>query len=69
MKKNVGKADKVIRIILAVVLGVLYFNGTITGTWGIVALVVGVIMLVTAFMGSCPLYSVFGFSSCPMKKE
>ena len=38
MKKNMGTLDKVIRIIIAVILGILYFTGTITGTWGIIIL-------------------------------
>lgn len=69
MKKNVGNTDKVIRLIVAVALAVLYFTGKIPGTLGIIALVVAVVMAVTAFAGTCPLYSLLGASSCPVKKE
>ena len=69
MKKNVGNPDKIVRIILAIVLVALYFTNVITGTWGIVALVAAAIMVATSFMSSCPLYSVFGFSSCPLKSS
>jgi len=67
MKKNVGNPDKIIRIILAIVFVALYFTLTVTGAWGIVLLVAAAIMVLTTFMSSCPLYSVFGFSSCPLK--
>ena len=69
MKKNVGNPDKIVRIILAIVLVALYFTNVITGTWGIVALVAAAIMVVTSLMSSCPLYSIFGFSSCPLKSS
>ncbi len=57
MKKNVGNADKIVRIILGLVLGYLYFSHTVTGTWGIVALIAGLVMLGTALAGFCPLYT------------
>ncbi len=68
MKKNVGSIDKIIRIIIAIALFALAYLGMIEGTLAIVAYVAGAIMLVTGFMKSCPLYSIFGLSSCPMKK-
>jgi hypothetical protein len=67
MKKNVGNPDKIIRIVLAIVFIALYFTNTVTGTWGIVLLVAAAILIFTSFMNSCPLYSIFGFSSCPLK--
>ena len=69
MKKNVGNPDKIVRIILAIVLLALYFTNVITGTWGIVLLVAAAILVLTSFMSSCPLYSIFGFSSCPLKSS
>lgn len=69
MKTNVGKTDKTIRIVVAIVLGVLFFTGTVTGVLAYVALAIGAIMLVTATFGTCPLYSLFGFSSCPVSKK
>lgn len=69
MKKNVGNIDKVVRVIIAIVAGALYFTGTVTGVLGYIALAVGVIMLATAAMGSCPIYSIFGMSSCPLSSE
>ena len=67
MKKNMGSADRIIRIILAIVFGVLYFTGTITGTFGIILLVLGGVFLLTSLISSCPLYSIVGLSTCPVK--
>lgn len=64
MKKNMGATDRVIRIILAIVFAALYFTGTITGTWGVVLLVVGAIFLLTSLVGFCPLYSLVGLNTC-----
>ncbi len=63
MKKNMGSADKIIRILIAVVFAVLYFTGTVTGTLGIVLLVLGGIFLVTSFINFCPLYRIVGVST------
>ena len=68
MKTNVGNIDKVIRIALAIVFAVLYFTGTVTGTLGIILLVLGGVFLLTSLMGTCPLYSMMGISTCPVKK-
>lgn len=67
-KINEGSADRVIRVVLGIVLLALYFMGTVTGTLGWVALVVGVIALATGAVGFCPLYAVLGLSTCPVKK-
>jgi len=69
MKTNVGTADKVIRIIIAAVAAALIVTNTLTGTWAIVAGVVGGIMLITGLTGFCGLYKVFGMSTCPMEKN
>jgi hypothetical protein len=68
MKTNVGTIDKVIRISMAIVFAVLYFTGTVTGTLGIILLVLGGVFLLTSLMGTCPLYSIVGISTCPVKK-
>ena len=67
MKKNMGTIDKVIRILVAVVVVVLYFTGVISGTLGIILLILAAIFVVTSFLGLCPLYLPFGLSS--NKKE
>jgi DUF2892 family protein len=63
MTKNMGNADRIIRTVLAVVIGGLYFTGRISGTVAIVLLALAVMFLVTSAVGSCPGYLPFGFSS------
>lgn len=66
-KNNVGNADRIIRIILgAVLLAVFFMYPDSSWRW---FTLIGVIPLVTALLGSCPLYSIFGLSTCPMKKS
>ncbi|MCF8464659.1 MAG: DUF2892 domain-containing protein [Flavobacteriales bacterium] len=67
MKKNMGSADRIIRIIVAAVFAALYFTGTVTGTVGIILLVLGGVFLLTSFIGTCPLYLPFGISTCAKK--
>lgn len=67
MKKNMSNTDRVVRFILAAIFGVLYFTGTVTGTLGIVLLVLGGVFVLTSLVSSCPLYSLFGISTCPVE--
>jgi len=67
MKANMGTADKLVRILAAILIGVLYFMGQITGTVAIILLAVAVIFIATSFMSFCPLYLPFGIST--KKKE
>jgi len=66
MKQNMGSADRIIRIILAVVIVVLYFTSQITGTAAIVLGIVAVVLLLTSSVGFCPAYFPFKIST---KKE
>jgi fatty acid desaturase len=68
MKKNMGNSDRIIRFIIAAIIAALYFTGTITGTLGIVLLVLAGVFLLTSFISFCPLYAPFGISTCTMKK-
>lgn len=63
MKKNVGTIDKVIRLLIAVVLVVLFFTHVITGTLAIILLVVSGILVLTSIISFCPLYWPFGLST------
>ncbi len=63
MKKNMGKMDRNIRILLAVVLAILYFTKVITGTLAIVGLVVAIVFLATSLLNFCPLYSILGINT------
>lgn len=63
MNKNMGFADKAIRFILAIIVGVLYFTGVINGTWAIVLGILAVVFLLTSLVSFCPLYVPFGINT------
>lgn len=63
-----GSADRIVRILIALLAAYLYYAGIVTGSWGIVLIVVSVIFLLTSAVGFCPLYAVFGIKTCPVKK-
>jgi len=63
MKRNVGTIDKVIRLIAAAIIVVLYFTHVINGTLGIVLLVIAGVLVLTSFVGLCPLYMVLGINT------
>ena len=64
MKKNMSAIDRMIRAFIAALIGVLYYTDIITGTLGLVLLAVALIFLVTSFVSFCPLYRLFGISTC-----
>jgi hypothetical protein len=68
MKKNVGSIDRMIRLILALVIVILFLSNIIQGTWGIVLLVLAGIFVLTSLFSFCPLYVLFGMSTCSKKK-
>ncbi len=63
-----GSVDRIVRILIAAVIAVLYFTNIIGGTLGIILLIVGGVFLLTSFVSFCPLYAPFGFSSCKTKE-
>lgn len=63
MKPNMGSTDKAVRLIIAAVIAGLYFTGTITGTLGIVLLVLAAVFALTSFISFCPLYAPFGINT------
>lgn len=69
MKKNMGNADRIIRLLLAALFAYLYFGGIVTGTIGIVLVVLGAVFVLTSLIGFCPLYVPFGISTCPTRKS
>lgn len=64
MQINEGKADRIIRVILGIGLLSLVFVGP-QSAWGFV----GVVPLFTGLFGFCPLYKVFGLSTCPVSRR
>lgn len=66
-KTNVGTADRVIRILLGVALLALWYLSPGLG-WRWVPLVLGIVALATGFLATCPLYTLLGLNTCPLKK-
>jgi len=69
MKQNMGKVDRMIRIVLAALFVDLYFSRVVGGWVGIVLLAVAGIFLVTSLLGSCPLYGICGIGTNRAKKH
>lgn len=63
MKVNESNADRMIRAVAGVILLFLGFGGMLSGTWAIVAYVIGAVLLLTAAIGFCPLYTLVKFST------
>ena len=68
MKRNIGTIDKVIRILVAVAIAVLFFTNVITGTLGIVLMALGAIFLITGLVSICPIYLLLGLSTSVRSK-
>ena len=69
MKRNMGTTDRIIRVIIAAIIAILYFTGTISGIVGIILLILAGVFLLTSLIGFCPLYAPFGLRTCPAKQE
>lgn len=65
-KTNVGGIDRILRIMVGLALLVWFFVDQGTGFWHWAKLI-GVVPLLTGLMSSCPLYSILGLSTCPLK--
>ncbi|HAI84887.1 MAG TPA: DUF2892 domain-containing protein [Chitinophagaceae bacterium] len=64
MKKNMGSIDKIIRLVVAAVLVYLYYAGVVTGTLGVVLLIVAGVFTLTSVVSFCPLYTLVGVKTC-----
>jgi hypothetical protein len=63
LAKNMGTADRTIRILIAIVIGVLYFTHVISGVLAIILGIVAIIFIVTSIFGVCPAYGPLGLST------
>lgn len=69
MKKNMGSTDRLVRVIIAAVLAYLYFTNVLTGTIGLVLVIVAGVFVLTSLISFCPLYAPFGLSTCKTKES
>lgn len=63
MKKNMGSADRIFRMLVAIAIVILYFTNQVSGTTAIILLALAGIFILTSAIGICPLYMPFGISS------
>ena len=63
MKNNMGSVDRIIRLIVAAIFAFLYFTDRVTGSLGIVLLVLAGVFTLTSLINFCPLYTVFGINT------
>jgi hypothetical protein len=63
MKKNMGSTDKIIRLLFAIVVAVLFYTKTVEGTLALVLGILATVMVATSLISFCPLYLPFGLST------
>jgi preprotein translocase subunit SecD len=68
MKKNMGTIDRIIRILLAIVVIILYITGSITGFAAIILGILAIVFIITSMIGFCPLYVPFKISTIGKSK-
>jgi len=69
MTKNMGKTDRTIRLVVAILFAILILTGVVTGVWAWILGIIAVIFLATSAISFCPLYTLFGISSCPREDK
>ncbi len=67
MKANMGGADRIIRVLIAAIIATLYMTQVISGTLGIVLLVLAGVFVLTSLISFCPLYTLVGINTCKKK--
>ncbi len=63
MKKNMGGLDRTLRVIVAIIIAVLYYQKILTGTLGLVLIILAGIFILTSLVSFCPLYLPFGLKT------
>lgn len=69
MKRNIGNTDKLIRLLLALLVAVLYFFGVISGTLAIVLGILALVLVATSMVSFCGLYTILGINTCKTRTE
>lgn len=67
MKKNMDPADRMVRLLLAAIFAGMFLANIVTGTLGIALLVLSGVFIVTSLVRFCPLYTLLGINTCPVK--
>lgn len=69
MKKNMGSVDRVLRLIIAAVFVLLFATKVVTGTFGIILLVLAAVFVATSILSVCPLYLLLGLSTARKEEK
>lgn len=69
MKKNMGSADSIIRLIIAAIIAILFYSNIISGTLGVVLLVLAGVFVLTAIFKFCPIYTIVGLNTCSKEEN
>lgn len=68
MKVNMSGLDRGIRIVIALTIAVLFWQGMIEGLVAYVLIALSVVFVATSIVSFCPLYTLFGINTCKVKK-
>lgn len=63
LKQNMGTIDRIVRLLLAAAVAILYYTGNLSGLVAIILGILAVVFVITSFIGFCPLYLPFGLST------
>ena len=63
LNRNMSNNDRIVRVVVAALFAYLYFGGVVTGTLGIVLVVLGAVFLFTSVVSFCPIYAIFKLST------
>jgi len=66
MVRNESNTDRILRAIVGAALLIAWIAGWLSGALAVVLGIVGLVLMATANVGFCPLYRVFGISTCPV---
>jgi uncharacterized membrane protein YobD (UPF0266 family) len=69
MKKNMGRWDRTLRLVAALIIAILLIARVVTGTAAITLAILAAIFVITTFVGFCPLYKPMGISTTESKKK
>ncbi|MCX8013580.1 MAG: DUF2892 domain-containing protein [Rectinema sp.] len=69
MNKNMGRTDKAIRIIAAIVIAILILTGVLSGAWAWILGILAAVFVLTSAVSFCPLYTLLGISTCPKEEK
>jgi hypothetical protein len=68
MKKNIGYADSILRIILAMMAAILYFTDVVDDSITLIPMIFAAVLLLTSLISYCPFYSIFRINTYKIKR-